>query len=256
MATYSKRGHKAPKPKTEKDTLKDFSDKNSTTAEVFNTLDRGANKIEAWVIKNQKIIYGIVAVVILIIGIFFANQKFLIEPKQEQAVNNIYQAQQYFSQAINAETTKDSLYNLALNGDNEKMGFLKIIENYKGTDAANLSHYYAGISYLNLHKYKEAIAYLEKFKSDDEFLKPLATGAIGDAFAQNKQLEEALEYYEKAFSVKTNELTTPRFLFKAGLVALELGKKETAHRYFLRIQNEFNSSQDAQNIDEYIVLSK
>jgi len=256
MATYNKRGHKAPKPKSEKDPLSNLSEKNSTTAEVFNTLDRGANKIEAWVIKNQKIIYGIIIVIALIVGVFFANQKFLVEPKQNQAVEQMYQAQQHFSQAINADTTNDSLYNLALNGENENMGFLKIIENYKGTDAANLSYYYAGISYLNLHNYKEAIAYLEKFKSDDQFLKPLAIGAIGDAFAQNKQLEEALEYYEKAFSIKTNDLTTPRFLFKAGQVALALGKKETAHRYFLRIQNEFNSSQDAQNIEDYIVLSQ
>jgi len=256
MATYNKRGHKIPKPKAEKDELSNVSEKNSTTAEVFNSLDSGATKIEAWVLKNQKVVYGTVAGIVIIVGVFFANKKFIVEPKQNQAVEQMYQAQQHFSQAINEDNANDSLYNLALNGEGEKMGFLQIIENYKGTDAANLSYYYAGISYLNLHKYKEAIAHLEKFKSNDQLVGPLAIGAIGDAFAQNKQLEEALEYYEKAFSTKTNDLTTPRFLFKAGQVALALEKKQTAHSYFLRIQNEFPTSSEARNIEEYIIFSQ
>lgn len=256
MATYNKRGYKAPKPKEEKsefDELDKISEQDSTTAEVFNTLDTGANKIESWVQANQKLLMGVIGGLILVVGAFFAYNKFVTEPNQEKAVNEMYQAQQYFTQATNG-TASDSLYNLALSGGEGKMGFLKVIEHYKGTDAANLSQYYAGISYLNLHKYKEAIAHLEKFKSDDEFLNPLATGAIGDAFAQNNQLEEALGYYEKAFAVRTNDLTTPRFLLKAGHVALALGKKDKALQYFTRIQNEFGGTTEAQGIDGYIGL--
>ena len=84
----------------------------------------------------------------------------------------------------------------------------------------------------------------------------MAKGAIGDAFAQNNQLEEALGYYEKAFTVRTNDLTTPRFLLKAGHVALALGKKDKALQYFTRIQNEFGATAEAQNIDGYIGLAQ
>ena len=53
MATYKKRGYK-PKTKAEKELeLED----GSATAEVFKTLDEGASKTEAWVEKNQKIIF-------------------------------------------------------------------------------------------------------------------------------------------------------------------------------------------------------
>lgn len=258
MATYNKRGYKAPKPKEEKsefDQLDKISEQDSTTAEVFNTLDTGANKIESWVQKNQKLLMGIIGGLILVVGLYFAYDKFMVEPKQEKAVNEMYQAEQHFTQAVNG-TASDSLFNLALNGAEGKMGFLKVIEHYKGTDAANLSHYYAGIAYLNLHKYKEAITHLEKFKSDDELVAPLATGAIGDAFAQNNQLEEALGYYEKAFAAKNNNITTPRFLLKAGQVALALGKKDKASLYFTRIQNEFGTSTEAQNIEGYIGLAQ
>ena len=257
MATYSKRGYKAPKPKDEKevDPIDNVSDQDSTTAEVFNTLDSGANKIEAWILKNQKYLFYTIGGLIIVVAGIFSYNRFVIEPKQEEAVNEMYQAQQHFNQAVNG-VASDSLFNLALNGAEGKLGFLKIMEHYKGTDAANLSHYYAGMAYLNLHKYKEAIAELEKFKSDDEFLGPLATGAIGDAFAQNEQLEEALGFYEKAFGAKNNDFTTPRFLMKAGQTALELGKKDKALQYFTRIQNEFGASQEAQNIDGLIGLAQ
>jgi len=258
MATYNKRGYKAPKPKDEKsefDQLDKISEQDSTTAEVFNTLDTGANKIETWIQDNQKLLVGIIGGLVLVVGAYFAYDRFAVEPKQDKAVNEMYQAQKYFEQATNG-VASDSLYNLALNGGEGKLGFLKIIEHYKGTDAANLAHYYAGISYLNLHKYKEAIAHLETFKSDDQFVGPLAIGAIGDAFAQNNQLEEALGYYEKAFAAKNNDVTTPRFLLKAAHVSLALGKKEKALQYFTRIQNEFGATTEAQGIDAYIGLAQ
>jgi len=258
MATYNKRGYKAPKPKEEKsefDELDKLSEQDSATAEVFNTLDTGANKIEDWIQKNQKLLMGIIGGLVLVVALYFSYGKFIVEPKQDKAVNEMYQAEQHFNQAVNG-TASDSLFNLALNGAEGKMGFLKVIEHYKGTDAANLAHYYAGIAYLNLHKYKEAITHLEKFKSDDELITPLATGAIGDAFAQNNQLEEALGYYEKAFASRNNDITTPRFLLKAGQVALVLGKKDKASQYFARIQNEFGASTEAQNIEGYIGLAQ
>ncbi len=258
MATYNKRGYKAPKPKEEKevlDPIDNVSEQDSTTAEVFNTLDSGANRIEEWILRNQKSIFYVIGGLIVIVAGIFAYQRFVIEPKEEEAVNEMYQAQQYFSQAVNG-VASDSLFNLALNGAEGKLGFEKIREHYKGTKAANLAHYYAGMAYLNLHKYKEAIAALEQFKSDDEFLGPLATGAIGDAFAQNDQLEEALGFYEKAFAAKTNDFTTPRFLMKAGQTALALGKKDKALQYFTRIQNEFGASQEAQNIEGLIGLAQ
>ena len=59
MATYKKRGYK-PKSQKEKE---DALEQNSTTAEVFNTLDETASKTEEWVIKNQNYIFGVVGAV-------------------------------------------------------------------------------------------------------------------------------------------------------------------------------------------------
>ena len=187
MATYNKRGYKAPKPeeaKVENELEEVIDTTDSTTAEVFNTLDETASKTEDWVAKNQKMILGIVgAIAIATIGYVLYN-KYVVEEKEAKANNEIFQAQQYFQQAVDATAKPDSLYNLALKGGEGKLGFVGIADQYAGTDAGNLANYYAGMSYLNLGDFKNAITYLENFKSDDAILKPLALGAIGDAFSE------------------------------------------------------------------------
>jgi len=165
----------------------------------------------------------------------------------------MFKAQQYFDNAVNGNTTvSDSLYTLALNGGEGKYGFLEIIENYSGTKSANLSHYYAGFSYLNMNEYQKAIDHLDKFKSDDEMLVPLALGGIGDAFVQLDQMDQALPYYEKAIKARTNDFTTPKFLLKAAVISISLGKPEAAITYLERIKEEFSKSVEANQADGHL----
>ena len=89
----------------------------------------------------------------------------------------------------------DSLFTLALEGADGKYGFVDIADKYSSTKAGNLANYYAGISYLRMKKYQEAIEYLENYSSDDELLGPIAKGAIGDAFADINQIDDAFDYY-------------------------------------------------------------
>ena len=251
MATYKKRGYKPAKQNEE--TM--VQDEHSATAEVFNTLDEGAGKTEEWVIQNQKYILTGIGVIVVAVLAFLGYQQFIQKPKEVEASNEMFFAQQYFDQAVNS-TEKDSLYNLALNGAAGKYGLLDIIDNYGGTKAANLAHYSAGMAYLNIQQYQEAINYLEGFTSDDPILGALAKGNIGDAFVQLDQPEEAMEYYEKAIAHNNNSFTTPKFLYKAGTLAMQIGENERAVTYFERIKNEFPNSEEARTIDIFIGKAK
>jgi tetratricopeptide (TPR) repeat protein len=257
MATYSKRGYKAPKERAVDDSAENgnVDEKDSTTAGVFSTLDESASKTEAFVAKNQNFIIGIVGAVALITIGYLAYQKFIAEPKQLEAANEMFVAQQNFQRATDG-VASDSLYKLSLNGSEGKFGFIKIADEYSGTDAANLANYYAVMAYLNTAKYTEAIEYLSKFKSEDVVLGALAKGAIGDAYAQNKQPEEALDNYLKAVAANNNDFTTPRFLLKAGKTALELGKKKDALKYFTDIKDNFDASPEAASVDVLIGLAQ
>jgi tetratricopeptide (TPR) repeat protein len=264
MATYNKRGYKTPKEKEEKSTIDGnyieetptVEEKDSTTAGVFNTLDETASKTEAWVEKNQKIIFGIVGALALITVGYLMYQKFVAEPKQDEAANALFAPQQNFQKATDEEKAKDSLYNLALKGVGKEIGFVEIANKFSGTDAGNLANYYAGISYLNTGKYAEAISYLEKFSSKDVILSTVTQGAIGDAYSQQNKAKTALEYYLKASEMNKNELTTPRYLLKAAQVELSLNNKAAALKHLTEIKEKYENTPEAQNIDALIGMAQ
>ena len=135
MATYKKKGFKRK--------TKDLDKNQSTTAEVFDTLDQGASSTEQIVAKYQNYIVGFVITVVVIVLGFLGYSSLIIEPKSDEANNELFTAQNYFSQALVDSENSDSLFSLSLNGGEGKYGFLDIIENYSGTKASNLAYYSA-----------------------------------------------------------------------------------------------------------------
>ena len=252
MATYKKRGYK---PKNKKEEL--AQDMDSTTAEVFNTLDETASKSEQWIEKNSKpLFYGLVGLVVIFL-VFLGYNKYIVEPNELEASNELAFPRKYFDEASTAGSSNiDSLLTLGLEGADGNYGFVDIAESYSGTDAGNLANYYAGVSYLQLKKYDKAIEYLSKFNSDDEMLGPVALGAIGDAFSDIDQQEDALDYYEKAANKKDNEFTTPLFLYKAGQTAMLLKDYSKAETLFTRIKDNYPNSDQGNNIDKFINAAK
>jgi predicted negative regulator of RcsB-dependent stress response len=262
MATYNKRGYKAPKEKAEKldnNYIENVNvdEKDSTTAKAFDALDQSASKAEDFIAKNQKFILGsLLAVVVVVVG-YFAYDKFIADPKQQEGAEELFVLQQNFQKAVDDTANKaDSLYNLVLKGSEGKFGAIKIAEEYSGTDAGNLANYYAGIAYLNTGKYAEAVTSLEKFSSDDIMLSTLAKGAIGDAYAQQNKSKEALEFYLKAADASKNDFTRPRYLLKAAKTALALGNKADALKYFTDIKDNYDASPESQQIDALIGLAQ
>ena len=251
MATYKKRGSKKSKISSKQNE----EIQESTTAEVFETLDSTASKTEEWVVKYQNVILTFIGIVAFGVLGYLGYQNYVIEPKTKEAISELNQAQFYFELAVNSQDS-DSLYKRALNGGEGKYGFLDIINNYKGTTAAKLATYSAGMAYLNIKDYQNAIAYLDQFNSEDVLLGALAKGAIGDAFAQMGQLEEAFDYYVTASNINNNMYSTPKFLYKAAMIGSKLGKDSQALTYLERIDKEFKESQEANMVAVQIAKLK
>lgn len=257
MATYKKRGYKPKKEKAVNEVEETYDETQSTTAEVFNNLDEAANKSEQWIENNSKpLFYGLIAVATVILG-FLAYNKYVSEPTEREASNELAYPRSFFDEASTSTgVAADSLYTLGLEGGDGKYGFVDIAASFSGTKAGNLANYYAGISYLKMKKYSEAIEYLSNFESDDEILGPTALGAIGDAFADINQPKEALEFYEKAATKKSNEFTSPLFLFKAGQTAMELKEFNKAEGFFNTIKEKYSKTDQGRDIEKYINSAK
>jgi tetratricopeptide (TPR) repeat protein len=245
MATYKKKGSKS------KDNREAIQEQ-STTAEVFNTLDETASKSEQWIEKNSKpLFYSLVLVAVVILG-YLGYNKYVLEPTEKEAANELAFPRKYFNEANTVSIGVDSLLNLGLEGADGKYGFTDIATTYGGTNAGNLANYYAGLSYLKLKQYDKAIEYLSKFSSDDALLGPTAIGAVGDAFADINQPKDALKYYEDAANKKANKFSTPLFLYKVGITAMELKEYSKALTAFQKIKSEYPTSYQGGNIDQYI----
>ena len=107
-----------------------------------------------------------------------------------------------------------------------------------------------------MKQYDKAIEYLEKFNSNDEMLGPVTLGAVGDAFADINQPEQALEYYQKAANKKDNDFTSPLFLYKAGMTAMELEKFDKAESLFTKIKENYPTSDQGRDVAKFINAAK
>ena len=252
MATYNKRGGKKFNSKRK---VLNKENVESTTAEVFESLDSGATKTEKFVAKYQSLIFSSVVLIAISVFVYLAYKTFVLEPKNEDAITELNQAQYYFNLALNNEQQND-LFNSAINGGGGKFGFLDIIQNYENTPSSNLAIFSTGMSYLNLKQYDKVIEYLKDFKSKDVLLSSIAKGVLGDAYLQIGDQKNALLSYDKASSLEENIFTTPKYLYKAGLLSLRLGEKKTAFEYFKKIKSDFPDSKEGKFIDIQIAKTE
>jgi tetratricopeptide (TPR) repeat protein len=219
------------------------TNKADKTEDRIVAVEEAFSKTEHFIESNQKII--MIVIVVLIVGVlgFFGFKRYYLAPRETEAQAQMFMAEKYFEQ--------DSLKK-ALNGDGNYLGFLDIIDQYGITKSANLSKYYAGICYLKLGDYQKAIDFLKKFSGKDMVVGPMANGAIGDAYMELNNLDEAISYYTKAADMRNNEFTTPLFLKKAGMAYEIQGKNDKALEMYKRIKETYPRSYEGSEIDKYI----
>ena len=219
--------------------------KKNSTDQQFANIEEGLSKTEQFVEDNRNIIISIIGFIILIFIIIYGYKNFYQIPLNTKAQKELFVAEQYFE--------KDS-FQIALHGNENFVGLINIIEEYKNTKSGKLALYYSGISYLHLGEYPNAIKMLEKYDSDDLLLLSIATTAIGDAFSEMNQPKEAIEYYKKSINIYNNELTTPRTLMKCAKIYETEQNFEEAHKCYKKIKSDFPEA--IKNIEKYIHNTK
>ena len=199
------------------------------------------SKTEVFFEKNAKLIYGCVAAVLLIALAILAYNRFILQPQKQKAEAAMFVAEQTFA-AGNFE--------LALNGDDNNMGFEEIIDTY-GNKAGKAVYMYAGACALQTGDYEKAIKYYKKYAGEDKILLARAQAGIGDAYVGLEDYKNARAAYEKAAGTIDN-MVAAGYLLKAGQVAEELGDKDKALAFYNKIKDQYPQSAEASDIDKYI----
>ncbi|MBP5342148.1 MAG: tetratricopeptide repeat protein [Bacteroidales bacterium] len=202
---------------------------------------------EEFIQKNQKtLIICVVAVIVVILAIF-GLRKWVFQPREARAAEEMFAAEQWFDQGD---------FEKALNGDDTYRGFLSVIDNFGGTKAANLAKYYAGVANLRLGNYDEAAKWLKKYRGKDTFTRPLAEMMLGDACIEQGNAKEAASHYRKAAKMEDNYITAPTALFKAGMAYLMLEDNAAALDCFQQVKKNYPESTEWSEIDRYIALAE
>ena len=203
------------------------------------------NKAEDFIVKNQRTLIIVVSVILVAVLGYFGVKKFHLEPKEKQAAEIAFGAENYFGQGN---------YELALKGDGKFLGFVDIVDGYSSTKAGNLAKYYAGISCLKLGQFDDAVSYLTSYKGKDTFTKVLAIIGAGDAYMELGNTSEAISWYEKASKYKENEVTAPYALFKLGLAYYANQESQKALETFNSIKTNYPNAAEVRELDKYIAL--
>jgi len=184
---------------------------------------------------------------VLAAGGYLYYQNSYVAGKEKEAEMVMYKAEEFFN--------RDSL-NLAINGDGNNPGFLQIIDDYGVSPSANLAHYYLGLAYLKQKKYDEAIEALKGYNAHDQVTPSLALGAIGDAYLEKGETDEAISYYDKATKEKPNNFTTPILMMKLAAAMESKGNYKDSKEVYEKIKKDYSSSPEANQAEKYIARAE
>lgn len=209
--------------------------------------DEVLGKSEAFVIKHKKPIVSAVVAIIVCIVAYLAYSTYVVAPKEAEADKAIFKAEQYFANG-DLET--------ALNGDGINAGFMEVIENHGGTNAANIAYAYAGVCQAQLGNFDEAIALLKKFDGSDRIISPMVKYALGNSYAHKGDYKKAISTLLDAADEAENLAVTPKCWMDAAAMYEKTGKSDKALELYKRIKKEYPQSPEASNIDKLINSAK
>lgn len=198
----------------------------------------------AWrfVDENRRIVYvaaaGLVVLVAAIIGyVFYHNAQSAEAEEMLARIIPLYE---------------QGLYQEALDGTGDRLGLLEITNEYGGTIAGNLAHFYAADAFFNLGDYDRALEHFADFDKSEDFLGASAIAGQAAGHEEREEYEEAGDLYRRAAYQFENELTSPEYLMKAGRAYEMAGLYNEATDQYEAVQAEYPESAQASNIEVYI----
>jgi tetratricopeptide (TPR) repeat protein len=220
-----------------------MADKKQIPVETVEIKEATSNLAGFWEKNNKNILIALAAVFVIAGGIV-GYKYFIAEPKLAKSNDAIFRAENYFRM--------DSLQ-FALNGDATNPGFLKIIDKYSGTPAANLSKFYAGSIYLRLGDFKNAEKYLKDFSTSSVQVNARAKCLLADAYSEDGKKEEAAKLYREAGTMfEKDEYNSSEYLSRAGLLYETLGKNKEAIEVYRIIKEKYPRSEKGFEVDKYL----
>ena len=186
--------------------------------------------------KLRIITYTVGGVVVLILA-YFLYKQFIWKPANEKSKEAYFEGLNY--------AEKDST-------DAAIEALRPVVKKYDGKIGGENAQFVLARQLMAKGEFSKAIEELEGVDLNDTYLSVMAVGLQGDCKSEMKKYDEAADLYIQAAEKQDNDLTTPMYLFKAGLCAEKVNDFESALELYKRIDANYPEYGNQKTIKKYI----
>ncbi len=186
--------------------------------------------------KLRIITYTVGGVVVLILA-YFLYKQFIWKPANEKSKEAYFEGLNY--------AEKDST-------DAAIEALRPVVKKYDGKIGGENAQFVLAHQLMAKGEFSKAIEELEGVDLNDTYLSVMAVGLQGDCKSEMKKYDEAADLYIQAAEKQDNDLTTPMYLFKAGLCAEKVNDFESALELYKRIDANYPEYGNQKTIKKYI----
>ncbi len=191
--------------------------------------------------KTLKIVtYLVGGLAVLALG-YFVYKQFIWNPANEKSMETNYVALNY----VSMDSTDMAIDELNAH-----------VKKYDGKTGGEVSQFVLGRQLMEKGEFKKAIDELESVDLNDTYVKAMAIGLQGDCYSELKNYAKAQDLYAKAAETNPNEMTSPMYLFKAGLCAEQNKKYSEAADFYKKIRDNYLNFSQQKRIEKYIARTE
>ncbi len=217
------------------------------TEDAEERMDSAIGRAEQFIYNNGKSLLTALVVVVLLVGGYFAYTHLYQAGREQKAAAAMFVAQQNMAQ---------EMYEVALNGDGNQLGFLDVIAQYGSTAQGNVARQYAGECYVKLGDLDAALDQLGQYKAVKGVPAAMVNaqnfGLRGDIYVQKGDYAKAVDLYSQAVKAGEDTFASPYYLKKMGLALAAADKNADANDAFQRILDEYPGSMEAREVEKYM----
>lgn len=187
--------------------------------------------------KNTRLITYIVGGILVFIVGYFAYRQFIWKPANEKSKDAYWAGLNFAAQ----DSTDLAIEELK-----------PVVKKFDGKIGGENAQFVLARQYMTKGEFKKALNELEGTNFTDTYLSSMSIGLQGDCYSEMKDYEKAGELYIEAAGINENEMTTPMYLYKAGLCAEKVKDFEKAVECYTKIKDDYPSYASQKAIDKYV----
>lgn len=199
-------------------------------------------RVLGFIENNRNLVYGLLIGAVVIVALFFG-YSYMQSNRNSEALA-------LMSTAVAKYEAGE--YDAALDGDMSFAGLLEVAEDFGNTTSGNLARFYAADASFRTGRLDRALEFFQSYDKGANFLGASALAGEAAIYETNDDHPAAADLYLRAANLFTSAVTSPDYLQKAAREYQVAGENAAARRVYLRLQEDFPTSSEAQNVDYFL----